>query len=72
MDKLYQEVRRVPVPDQCPLGHDLNNKLSVILGHCDLLSEHWGKDELAMKHLRVIQEAARHIADRIARCPCQP
>jgi hypothetical protein len=56
---------------RCLLAHDLNNDLHVILGRCDLLSESLQPDSEAVKHLRFIREAARHMAENVADRPCQ-
>ena len=48
------------------LAHDLYNDLNVILGHCSLLSDHLSDNSDEAKHLHLIQEAARHMTNRIA------
>jgi hypothetical protein len=56
---------------RCLLAHDLNSDLHVILGRCDLLSDYLQPESEAAKHLRLIREAARHMAENIADRPCQ-
>lgn len=55
---------------QCKLGHDLNNYLGVVIGHCELLAELAPKDAAAAKHLSDILEAAHKMAAVIRASPC--
>jgi len=57
MDKpeVGQEVTR-------SLVRDLVNKLAVIVGHCDLLSEHLKEGSQSAKHVGAIQEIAQEMA----------
>jgi len=70
MEKSKKSYTRAPFTERCLLAHDLNNDLNVILGRCELLGEFLQKDSEASKHLRLIQEAAYHMANRIAERPC--
>ena len=70
MDYPYQLAKRGPSSDSCRLVHDFSNDLAVILRRCDLLIGVLGSNAEATKHLRLIQEAARHMTDRIVD-PCQ-
>lgn len=54
----------------CLLAHDLTNNLSVILGRCQLLEEVLRGNVEAEKHLRLIVEETRRMAERIASRPC--
>jgi nitrogen-specific signal transduction histidine kinase len=54
----------------CRLAHDLTNNLSVILGRCQLLEEVLRGNVEAEKHLRLIIEETRRMAERIATRPC--
>ena len=46
----------------CILAHELVNKLSVIVGHCDLLTEHVSEDARLLKRLLTIREIAKSMA----------
>jgi hypothetical protein len=59
---------RMQNSESCLLVHDLNNDLTVLLGRCEMLGDLVNAE--AMKHLRLIQEAAHHMTDRIADRPC--
>jgi|HubBroStandDraft_1064217.scaffolds.fasta_scaffold00024_62 hypothetical protein len=48
-------------PD-CVLAHDIVNKLSVIIGNCDLLSEQVQPGSEFAKRLRLIHDVAQGIA----------
>lgn len=71
MDSAYQLPNRVDSSKLCPLAHDLNNNISVILGRCELLGDVLQGNAAAKKHLRLIVEEARQMAARIAERPCQ-
>jgi hypothetical protein len=47
------------------LVRDLVNKLAVIVGHCDLLSEHLKEGSQSAKHVGAIQEIARAMAKEL-------
>ncbi len=53
------------IPNTRSLAHDLNNKLGIILTHCDLVSRHIPAESKSSKHLRAIRNAAQAIADLI-------
>jgi hypothetical protein len=50
--------------DKCELAHVLFNKLAIILGTCELLSQQTTNPETAAR-LRKISEAAKAMADAI-------
>jgi len=54
----------------CLLAHDLVNRLSVIIGHCDLLEEETEEDSGCAKRLRLIKEIARSIAKELNQHQC--
>ena len=64
------EKRPRPTGDGCPLAHDLNNSLTVILAHCEILAARL-TDSDAAKRLRLIYQAASHMAGEIANHPCR-
>jgi hypothetical protein len=49
----------------CPLAHDLNNKIAIILTHCELVILQPALDSKASRHLQVIRDAATCIADMV-------
>jgi hypothetical protein len=59
------ESSRLAIP-ACSL-HDLNNKLGIIITHCDLLQFETGSDPGTRKRLRLIRDAATFIADSLAK-----
>jgi hypothetical protein len=46
----------------CPLAHSLLDKLTVIVGHCDLLTEARSTDSVSSQHLKLIRQAAQSMA----------
>jgi hypothetical protein len=60
-------VSRESAPPQttCPLAHDLNNKIAIILTHCELVTFRVALDSKASRHLYVIRDAAKCIADMV-------
>lgn len=54
-----------------PLTHDLVNKLAVIVGHCDLLSDHLKAGSPSAKRVGAIQEIARGMAEELIEYQCR-
>jgi hypothetical protein len=54
-----------------PFIHDLVNKLAVIVGHCDLLSEHLKEGSQCAKRVGAIQEIARDMGKELKEYQCQ-
>jgi hypothetical protein len=50
--------------DRCALAHFLNNKMNIILGTCDLLSQHT-TDPVVVDRLLAIRVAAKAMIDEI-------
>jgi len=65
-----QMTKRVPSTERCLMAHDFGNDLTVILRRCDLLIDLLGSNAEAAEQLRLIQQAAHHMTDRIAD-PCE-
>ena len=59
------ESPRLTMPG-CSL-HELNNKLGIIITHCDLLQFQTGSDPGTRNRLRLIRDAATFIADSLAK-----
>jgi hypothetical protein len=55
----------------CMLAHDLLNKLSVIIGVCDILTEHAESNPECAKRLAVINDTAKSMAKELASHECQ-
>ncbi|MGZ6264875.1 MAG: hypothetical protein ACXWSD_19275 [Bdellovibrionota bacterium] len=54
---------QAPQTEEGKLSHDLNNCLSLILGHSQLLSGLISDNPEAMKHLNVILQVAKRMAN---------
>jgi len=54
----------------CLLSHDLINQLSVIVGHCDLLSKEVPAGSENARRLFLIREAAKEMAKRLNQHQC--
>ena len=67
-NKIQVFVRSEPISgqNQFMLAHDLNNRLNVILGRCQLLKHCLDDDPEAVRHLESIENAARHMAELVA------
>ncbi len=66
MEKSERECRR-PL---CMLAHDLVNKLSVIVGCCDLLIDPGQRDPEGAKHIQRIRDTAKSMAERLSHEQC--
>ena len=55
----------------CLLAHDLLNKLTTILGACELLQDKAENDPECMRRLLTIQETARSIATELQQHQCR-
>jgi hypothetical protein len=54
----------------CPLAHNLINKLSVIVGTCDLLVEKAPEDSPVRPQMLLIQNVARSMAADLGQFQC--
>ena len=54
-----------------PFVHDLVNKLAVIVGHCDLLSDHLKENSQCANRVSAVQEIAREMAKELNEYQCQ-
>jgi hypothetical protein len=55
----------------CALAHDLINRLSVIVGYCDLLAEATAEDCERQKRVLLIGEIARSAAKQLGGHKCK-
>ncbi|HKV82761.1 MAG TPA: hypothetical protein VJP02_31730 [Candidatus Sulfotelmatobacter sp.] len=53
----------------CLLAHELVNKLSAVVGYCDLLRDHVAEDS-AQQQLRKIRELAKAMAEELNAHQC--
>jgi nitrogen-specific signal transduction histidine kinase len=55
---------------ECPLAHELINKLSVIVGNCDLLAEKTPQDSPLFERMLLIRDMARSVAKDLGQIEC--
>lgn len=55
----------------CFLAHDLINRLSIVVGYCDLLGDEMLESIVRQKHLHYIRESAKAMAEDLKRHQCQ-
>jgi hypothetical protein len=55
----------------CILAHELVNRLSVIVGYCDLLADEAPEDTKCLKRLNAIRCIAKTMADDLTKHQCQ-
>lgn len=66
-----EESKRIPIFPICPLAHSLLGKLTVIVGHCDLLLEKESTDPECANRLRLVREAARSMGVELQDHQCE-
>ena len=54
----------------CPLAHDLLNKLTVIVGTCDLLVEKTPENSPSLAQMLMIRNVARSMATDLGQLQC--
>jgi hypothetical protein len=55
---------------ECPLAHDLVNRLCALIGHCDLALEKTQEDSPALKHMLLIRNIAGVMAKELNQFQC--
>jgi hypothetical protein len=55
----------------CPLAHSLLDKLTVIVGHCELLAETNSADLASSRHLHLIRQTAQSMASELKDLQCE-
>lgn len=55
---------------ECPLAHELINKLSVIVGNCDLLAENTPQDSPLLERTLLIRDMAKAVAKDLGQIEC--
>jgi hypothetical protein len=78
-DGVGSEVRRarrieawaasVPWDERCALAVELNSKLAIIVGQCELLTDH-ATDPECIRRLQAIYDAAQAMAEQVKRHQC--
>lgn len=59
----------VPWNDRCALAVELNSKLAIIVGQCELLTDH-ATDPECIARLQAIYDAAQAMAEQIKKHQC--
>ena len=54
-----------------PLTHSLLDKLTVIVGHCELLAEAKSEDLASSRHLHLIRQTAQSMASKLKDHECE-
>ncbi len=55
----------------CLLTHNLINRLSIIIGYCDLMGENEEQGSEAAKRLNLIRDAAQQMAKELVEYQCK-
>jgi hypothetical protein len=56
---------------ECPLAHTLINKLSAVVGHCDLLRQEIPEDSPLEDRIALVQGLAKSMAADLAEFQCE-
>lgn len=56
---------------ECPMAHDLVNRLSALIGHCDLMIDAVSGDSKLLKNLSVIRNIANGMAKELNEFQCE-
>jgi hypothetical protein len=64
------ESNRDPYQPDCPLAHDLINKLSVIVGHCDLLVGKVPENSPLFEPMRRVRDLAKSVGEELGQIQC--
>jgi hypothetical protein len=55
---------------ECPLVHALINKLSAVIGNCDLMLENTPEDSPQLARIKLIRDTAKSIVAELAEYQC--
>ena len=61
---------RKPYEPECPLAHILINKLSVIVGNCDLLVERIPETSPLWERMLLVRDMAKSVAQELGQLEC--
>lgn len=67
---IMEETSRNNYQPDCPLAHDLINKLAVIVGQCDLLVEKTPKDSPLFKQTLLVRDLAKAVGSELGQLQC--
>jgi hypothetical protein len=56
---------------ECPLAHTLMNKLSIIIGNCDLVVEKIPEDSPILKRMLAVQNTAKSMVADLVKLECE-
>jgi nitrogen-specific signal transduction histidine kinase len=59
-----------PYQTDCPLAHDLINKLSIIVGNCDLLVERIPESSPLWNRMLLVRDLAKSVGEELGRLQC--
>lgn len=59
-----------PYETECPLAHHLINKLSVIVGNCDLLVERIPETSPLWERMLLVRDLAKSVAGELGQIEC--
>jgi nitrogen-specific signal transduction histidine kinase len=59
-----------PYRTDCPLAHDLINKLSVIVGNCDLLVERIPETSPLWNRMLLVRDLAKLVGEELGQLQC--
>ena len=66
---MEESIRTEYQPD-CPLAHDLINKLAVIVGHCELLVEKTPENSPLFKQAVIVRDLAKGVGSELGQLQC--
>ena len=66
---MEQQMRKQYKPE-CPLAHNLINKLSVIVGNCDLLVERIPETSPLWDRMLLVRDMAKSVAQELGQLEC--
>ncbi|MFZ0806328.1 MAG: hypothetical protein WAN03_09105 [Candidatus Sulfotelmatobacter sp.] len=56
---------------ECPLAHDLINKLTAIVGHCDLLVERVPESSPLFARMLLVRDMAKSVGEELGQFQCE-
>jgi hypothetical protein len=59
-----------PYQPDCPLAHDLINKLAVIVGNCDLLVERMPENSPLWDRMLLVRDLAKSVGEELGHLQC--
>lgn len=59
-----------PYQTECPLAHDLINKLAIIVGNCDLLVERIPETSPLWNRMLLVRDLAKAVGEELGQLQC--